>query len=90
MNTKFFDEESFRKIDKEKLEIISKLFNDLNKKNADERLQVLFTYGMEMRSKGLSFTKEESSLLIELLKMNLSESEKAKIEVIANMMKSMT
>lgn len=89
MQTKIFDEEAFRKIDKEKLEIISKLFNDMQKKNADERLQVLFTYGMEMRSKGLSFTKEESGLLIELLKLNLSEEEKVKIDTIANLMKSM-
>ncbi|PKM94315.1 MAG: hypothetical protein CVU84_12725 [Firmicutes bacterium HGW-Firmicutes-1] len=84
-----FDEDAFRKIDKQKLEIISKLFNDLNKKNADERLQVLFTYGMEMRSKGLSFTKEESGLLIDLLKVNLNEEEKSKIDMIGNMLRNM-
>lgn len=87
--TKMFDEEAFRKIDKQKLEIISKLFNDMHKKNADERLQVLFTYGIEMRNKGLSFTKEESNLLIDLLKVNLSEQEKTKIDMISNMLKSM-
>lgn len=89
MDTRMFDEETLRKIDKEKLEIISKLFNDLNKKNADERIQVLFTYGMEMRSRGLSFTKEESAILIDLLKVNLSEQEKIKLDMIASMLRGM-
>ena len=84
-----FNEEALRKIDKEKLEIISKLFKDLNKKSADERIQVLFTYGMEMKSRGLTFTKEESAILIDLLKVNLSEQEKSKLDMIANMLKSM-
>lgn len=89
VDSKMFNEETLRKIDKEKLEIISKLFNDLNKKNADERIQVLFTYGMEMKSRGLTFTKEESAILVDLLKVNLSEQEKAKLDMIANMLKSM-
>lgn len=89
MDSKMFNEEALRKIDKEKLEIISKLFNDLNKKSVDERIQVLFTYGMEMKSRGLTFTKEESAILIDLLKVNLSEQEKNKLDMIANMLKSM-
>lgn len=89
MDTKMFNEEALRKIDKEKLELISKLFADLNKKSADERIQVLFTYGMEMKSRGLSFTKEESAILIDLLKVNLSEQEKSKLDMIASMLKNM-
>jgi len=89
VDSKMFNEETLRKIDKEKLEIISKLFNDLNKKSADERIQVLFTYGMEMKSRGLTFTKEESAILVDLLKVNLSEQEKAKLDMIATMLKSM-
>jgi hypothetical protein len=89
VDSKMFNEEVLRKIDKEKLEIISKLFNDLNKKSADERIQVLFTYGMEMKSRGLTFTKEESAILVDLLKVNLSEQEKAKLDMIATMLKSM-
>lgn len=89
MDNRMFNEEALRKIDKEKLEIISKLFKDLNNKNADERIQVLFTYGMEMRSRGLSFTKEESAIIIDLLKVNLSEQEKNKLDMIANMLRGM-
>lgn len=84
-----FDEEALRKIDKTKLELISRMFNDLQKKNSEERLQCLFTYGLEMRSKGLHFTKEESNMIIDMLKVNLSESEKAKIDMISGMLKNM-
>jgi len=84
-----FDEETIRKIDKQKLEIISKMLTDMKNKNADEKLQVLFTYGMEMKCKGLSFTKEESALLISMLKVNLSPQEKEKMDAIANILKAM-
>lgn len=89
MEKKFFDEEAFRKIDKEKLEIISRMFNEMQKKNAEERLQCLFSYGMEMRSKGIQFTKEESAMMMDVLKNNMSEQEKAKIDMIAGLMKGM-
>lgn len=57
--------------------------------NGDERIQTLFTYGLEMRSKGLFFTKEETNLLIDLLKINLTDDDKAKLDRISIMLNSM-
>ncbi len=90
METKFFNEEAFRKIDKEKLEIMSRMFNDMQKKNGEERIQCLFSYGMEMKSKGLQFTKAESEMMMEVLKTNMSAQEKAKLDMISGMMKNMS
>lgn len=89
METKFFNEDAFRKIDKQKLEIMSRMFNDMQKKSSEERIQCLFNYSMEMRSKGLQFTKEETGMLMEVLKTNMSEQEKTKLDMLAGMMKGM-
>lgn len=89
MDVKMFDEDAFRKIDKEKLEIITKLYNEMQNKNAEERMQILFTYGMEMKSKGIQFTNKESKLLIDLLKVNLPEKEKSKLDMLSKLIKNM-
>lgn len=83
------DEEMLKKIEKPKLELILKMLNDMNGKNAEEKLQILFTYGMEIKTKGLSFTLEESSLLVNILKTNLSPSEKEKMDRIINVLDGM-
>lgn len=83
-----FNEEAFKKLDKEKLEFITKMFNDMYHKNADERLQILFTYGMEMRSKGIRFTKDETALLLDLFKVNLSKKDREKLEILSSLMQS--
>jgi hypothetical protein len=84
-----FTEEQIRKIDKQKLEMIARMFNDMNKASSEERLQILFTYGIEMRSKGLRFSTEESTLLINVLKENLPDEEKEKMDLIVNLLKNM-
>jgi hypothetical protein len=84
-----FDEEMFKKIEKEKLKIIVRMFNEMEGKNANDRIQIMFTYGLDMKSKGLYFTREESSLLMDILKTNLSENEKNKIDSIAKMLKNL-
>lgn len=89
MDTKIFNEDSLRKIDKKKLEIIARLAQDMQNMNGDERMQALFTYGLEMRSKGMFFTKEETSLLIDLLKINLTEDDKVKLDRISLMLNNM-
>lgn len=89
MEVNFFSEDDLRKIDKNKLEIISRMLNDMQNKSGEERIQSLFSFSMEMRAKGLQFTKEESEILIEILKSNMSEREKAKMDMIAEMLKNM-
>lgn len=84
------DEEMIKKIEKPKLELILKMLNDMNGKSAEEKLQILFTYGMEIKTKGLSFTLEESSLLVNILKASLSPSEKEKLNRIINVLDSMS
>lgn len=83
------DEEMLKRIEKPKLELILKMLNDMNGKNTEEKLQILFTYGMEIKTKGLSFTLEESSLLVNILKSNLPPSEKEKMDRIFSILDSM-
>lgn len=86
---KMFDEEAFKKIDKDKLKIIVRMFNEMQGKDANDRIKIMFTYGLEMKNKGLSFTREEANLLMEVLKTNLSDKEKSKIDAMANILKSL-
>ncbi|MDD6572299.1 MAG: hypothetical protein PUF12_07965 [Thermoflexaceae bacterium] len=73
-------------IDAKKMKLINE-FMELSKgRSTDEILPLLLAVSQKSRQMGLSFTKEEILSLVNQLKSDLPESEKAKVDLLINMM----
>lgn len=81
--------EAFKNIDPKKLKIMVDMLNEMNGKSMEQKVQVLFSYGVKMKDKGLQFTKQESEIIINSMKNNLTSAEKTKLDMVIKMMEMM-
>lgn len=86
MNTEWLNHPAMQNVAPEKKEILLDLIN--NSQGADMKTAVaLFTKtNANMKKLGLSFTKEESDLITEILTSSLSPAEKAQLEAVKKML----
>jgi hypothetical protein len=76
-------------ISPQKLKIMVDMLNDMTDKPMEQKVQVLFSYGVKMKQKGLQFTKQESSIIIDSMKNNLSTKDQDKLDLVVTMMEMM-
>lgn len=81
--------EAFNNVDPQKLKMLVEMFNEMGSKTAEQKIQVLFAYGMKMKQMGLNFTPNESRIIMESLKENLTTAEKNKLDMMVKMMEMM-
>ena len=67
---------AFENIHPQKLEIISELIHNTTGKPIAQSLPFLMQANRALQAEGLSFTKEESSLIMNILTKDMSEAEK--------------
>ena len=73
-------------IDTKKMKLINEFMEMSKGRSTDEILPILLAVSQKSKQMGLSFTKEETLTLVNQLKTNMSESEKAKVDMLVNMM----
>ena len=73
-----------KNLDKEKLELIKKMLVTMNNKSEEECLQILFTYGMEIKSKEMSFTSSEIQTIYNIIKPSLKSKDTEKLDMMLN------
>ncbi|GMQ61295.1 MULTISPECIES: hypothetical protein [Vallitalea] len=83
------NDEAFKDISPQKLKIMVDMLNDMTGKPMEQKVRVLFSYGVKMKQKGLQFTKQESSLIIDSMKSNLSPTDRNKLDMVVTMMEMM-
>nr|WP_132282716.1 hypothetical protein [Natranaerovirga hydrolytica]TCK92861.1 hypothetical protein EDC19_2017 [Natranaerovirga hydrolytica] len=88
-NSNIPNQEAFKNIDPRKLSFLNEMFQEMGTKNAEQKIQLLFSYGMKMKQMGLQFTDDETKVIMETLKDNLTPEEKNKIDMMMNMMNMM-
>lgn len=74
-------------IDKGKLEMLQNLAEGGNGKGAAEMLPFLMSAAASGKKKGLNFSKNEISAVLEVMKAGKTKQEAAKIDKIVNLMK---
>lgn len=77
---------AMKNIDARKLAVLVDLANEVEGKPADKALPVLIKANAKMKALGLTFTPEESDLMIEILTKDMSPQERQKLEMIKKMM----
>lgn len=78
---------AFREMSPEKQELISTFLAKSGKLSMDKAMPLLLALSRDMKSKGLSFTKAESELLIEAMMTQMTPEERSKVELMRKMMK---
>jgi hypothetical protein len=73
-------------VDPKKLAILLELMKETEGKSMDKLLPLLMTTNKRLQEQNLTFTKDESDLMIEILTKNMTPKEKQQFEMIRKMM----
>lgn len=83
MNQKdFFSTPEFQKLHPVKKQIIQELASDRESMSPETMLSKVMTINKELSKRNLNFSKEESSLLIQILKQSMSPSDQKKVDLL--------
>ncbi len=73
-------------VDPKKLTILLELMKEAEGKPMDKLLPLLMTTNKRLQEQNLTFTKDESDLMIEILTKNMTAKERQQFEMIRKMM----
>ncbi len=73
-------------MDIRKLEILKELVEEANGKSMQQVIPLIMKANQQLRQKDLSFTSDETSLLMDILTSTMSEAEKKKVEAMKEIM----
>ena len=86
MSDDWREDPGLKQVDKEKLDMLQKLAEQGNGKNASDMLPFLMSAASRGKNNGLKFSADEISVILTALKSGKSSAEAAKIDQIVNLM----
>ena len=90
MNPDFFDsKEALKHISKEKINFLNQFAAQDKSGNAKEMATMVLSAMQLAKKKGLTFTENETSLLIQVLKQNMTKEEARKADQLLHLMNDM-
>ena len=85
MSTSMFDEyDIFKTMHPVKLQVMKELAENMQGKSMKDAAPLLMAATTNLKNHNLSFSPEESKVLLEILTRNMSPQEKAKVEMMKN------
>ena len=88
-DTSWTNHPKLKNIDPRKLAILLDLMKEAEGKQMDKLMPLLLSTNKKLQQQKLSFTKDESEVMLEILTKNLSPKEKAQFEMMKKMMSTM-
>lgn len=73
-------------IDEKKMKLINEFMNMAKGRTSEEILPLILAVSKKSKQMGLSFTREETLYLIEQIKKDMPEKDRARVDMILNMM----
>lgn len=86
MDFSFLNHESLKNMNPKKVQILKELAAKTEGKADKEIATLLMETMKKMQKENLTFTKEESAVMMEILTRNMSPSERAKVDMMKKMM----
>ena len=86
MDFSFLNHESLKNMNPKKVQILKELAEKTEGKADKEIAALLLETMKKMQKENLTFTKEESAVMMEILTRNMSPSERAKVDMMKKMM----
>lgn len=87
MDPNIFNNPLFQNLSPEKLQFLMEFQNQQKPNNASSAAPFFMNTMQQAQQKGIQFSQDESSLLINLLMQNMPEADRKKAEMILMMMK---
>ncbi|BCN31994.1 hypothetical protein [Anaeromicropila herbilytica] len=87
-NMSWINHPAMKNIDPRKLAVLVELIGDAEGKPLDKSLPSLMSANAKLKTMGLSFTAEETNLILEILTKDMSPSEKQKFNSMRVMMEN--
>lgn len=87
MNSNIFNHPAFQNLSPEKLHFLMEFQNTSKPSSMQSAAPFFMQMLRQARSKGIQFSEDESSLLIDILKQNMTPQEQKKADMILNMIK---
>ncbi|MEE1312142.1 MAG: hypothetical protein UHS41_00105 [Lachnospiraceae bacterium] len=87
MKQDWMNDARVRNIPPEKLTVMALLMEQANGKTPEEFLPILLRTSQSLEKAGMSFTKEETNLIIDVLKEGMTPAEKQKLAFLQSLMK---
>ena len=85
MSTSMFDEyDIFKTMHPVKLQVMKELAENMQGKSMKDAAPVIMAASNKLKQQGKSFTPEETALLLEILTKDMTPQEKAKVEMMKN------
>jgi len=84
-NHNWFNHPAMKDIDARKLAILVDLANEAEGLSVDKALPLLIKTNAKMKALGLTFTPNETELLVEILSTDMSPADKQKLEMLKKM-----
>lgn len=83
-----FDEyDIFKTMHPTKIQVMKELAQNMKGKDMKQAAPFLMTASTQLKNQGLSFTPEEVSVLMEIMTKGMSAQEKAKVEMMKNIVR---
>ena len=87
MSQSIFDNDIFKTMHPVKIQVIKELTTKMKGKQMKEAAPLLMAATRQLKEHNLSFTPEEAGVLLEILTKDMTPQEKAKVEMMKNVVK---
>ena len=84
MDLSFLDHPALKGMHNKKRDIMIQLAKDMEGKSMKQAAPYLMKANQQLRNQKLSFTKEETAIIMELLTKDMSPAEKQKVDIMVN------
>lgn len=85
-DTSWMNNPRIKNIDPRKLAVLIELMKEAEGKPMDKLIPLIISTNKKLKDQNLTFTKDESEVMIEILSRNLSPKEKMQFEMLRKMM----
>lgn len=85
-DTSWSNNSKMKNVDPRKLAILMELVKEAEGKPMDKLIPLIISTNKKLQAQNLSFTKDESDIMIDILTKNMSPKEKAQFEMLRKLM----
>ena len=85
-DTSWSNNSRMKNVDPRKLAILMELVKEAEGKPMDKLIPLIISTNKKLQAQNLSFTKDESDIMIDILTKNMSPKEKAQFEMLRKLM----
>ncbi len=89
IQSSWLENPAIKKMDPRKVQVLKKVMVEANGKDMQQSFQCVMAANNTLRKQGLSFSREETKVIIDLITPNMTPQERSQVQMVMNFMNSM-